>query len=139
MQRSRVLVPVHFVWAIRGRFEWITEEWEPRVQASIRAQAEKMGAEVLAVGGMPDHVHLAVLFSSTVSISQFVQRIKGTTSRLIHKELAVESPFYWQEGYGAFGFHKSMAPRVIAYIKDQKQHHENGTTLAALETTTIEV
>jgi REP element-mobilizing transposase RayT len=138
MSRSLIVLPIHFVWATQGRMEWITPEWEPRIYTSIRTQAKKMGCEVLALGGMPDHIHLAVLFGSSVSVGEFMKQIKGATSRLVREVLAEESPFYWQEGYGAFGFHRAFTPKVVHYIENQKRHHASGKIWHSLEAITTE-
>ncbi|MBX3361570.1 MAG: hypothetical protein KF912_05240 [Phycisphaeraceae bacterium] len=31
--------------------------------------------------------------------------------------------FAWQNGYAAFSVSESMAPRVVAYIQGQREHH----------------
>jgi len=98
-----------------------------------------MGCEILALGGMPNHIHLAVFFSATVSIGEFVKQVKGASSRLVREALTDEYPFYWQEGYGAFGFNRSLAPTVVAYIDNQKRHHETGNLWPALEATTTDI
>jgi putative transposase len=39
-----------------------------------------MGCEVFRVGGVEDHVHLAIDLSRTVTISEFVKRVKQASS-----------------------------------------------------------
>jgi hypothetical protein len=36
------------------------------------------------------------------------------------------APFRWQEGYGALTLCDEILPTVIAYVRNQKQHHDHG-------------
>jgi len=56
-----------------------------------------------------------------------VQLIKGGSSKWIHDKWARHEKFGWQEGYGAFSVSVSQAPRTIAYINNQKEHHRRKT------------
>jgi putative transposase len=31
--------------------------------------------------------------------------------------------FGWQDGYGAFSVSKKLVPKVVEYIKNQREHH----------------
>jgi putative transposase len=140
MRRSKIVAPIHIVWATRDRLPLITSEIEERVYRCICQEAEKMGAEIIAIGGMPDHVHLAVQFPATISFSDFVKQIKGASSNFVKKSLLPpDSFFYWQEGYGLFAFQRNMIPTVVAYIQNQKTHHAKSTVSPALEATYEEV
>jgi putative transposase len=75
--KNRVLL--HFVWATYDRMPWLTPEIARSVYRTIETIARKDGCDVLAVGGMPDHVHLFVCMSTTVSISDLMKHVKGST------------------------------------------------------------
>jgi REP element-mobilizing transposase RayT len=73
---------------------------------------------------MPDHVHLAIRLSRTVTIADFVEELKTTSS----KWLKSRSPhFAWQRGYGAFSTSVRDLKALIAYIDDQDKHHRGQT------------
>jgi putative transposase len=118
---------LHFVWTTDKRMPWIRPEIEESVHRYIQSVAQKDGCEVLAIGGMPDHIHLLVCLSTTVSIARLMQHIKGGSSYLIQKDLLPGSFFQWQAGYALFGVSPSHRTRVAAYIRDQKRHHQEGT------------
>jgi transposase len=65
MRRSRIVAPVHIVWATRDRLPLITAEIEEALHRCICSEAEKMGAEVLAVGGIPERGNLFPRLQST--------------------------------------------------------------------------
>lgn len=73
---------------------------------------------------MPDHVHMCVEVHPTVALSEFMQVVKQESSKWMsmHKEWF---PMFkgWGNGYGAFTYSVKERPRIINYIKGQKEHH----------------
>src|SRR2546423_15114338 len=92
---------LHLVWSTWRRLPLITPELQRDVYASLAHQSEQLGADVLAIGGITDHVHLLVRFPTTVTVSQFVGRAKGATSHLITHVRSSPEPFKWQGRHGA--------------------------------------
>jgi putative transposase len=90
---------------------------------------------VLAIGGMPDHIHLLVLLANTISMTDFMHHVKGGSSRFISEKLKMDGWFGWQKNYAAFAVSWSHRQKVIAYIENQKQHHADGTLWAEAEET----
>lgn len=60
MRQSKIEIYLHFVWATLGRNPFITTEIEREIYRCIENEARQMGCEILALNGMPDHVHLLV-------------------------------------------------------------------------------
>jgi putative transposase len=86
---------------------------------------------VHAVGGVDDHVHLAVSIPPTVTVSDAVRRIKGASSRALKVDVA---PYFgWQREYSIDSFSERHLPKVAAYITNQHQHHRDRTTIASIE------
>ena len=56
-----------------------------------------------------------------------VQLIKGGSSKWIHDTMARYRKFAWPEGYGAFSISASQVKKTIAYINNQKKHHQKRT------------
>ena len=83
--------------------------------------------KMLCINGMPDHVHMLVGFHTTQSIADFMQDVKANSSKWINEKKLTKSRFEWQSGYGAFSYSKSQVPDVIAYIQNQKTHHQKKT------------
>ncbi|MDX1933708.1 MAG: IS200/IS605 family transposase [Capsulimonadales bacterium] len=134
MRRSHIVVPVHLVWATYQRMPLIQPEWEDDLYHCIAQDAAKLRCEILALNGMPDHVHLAVMLPATVTIASIMKQVKGNSSNFITEQiLPKDSFFYWQEGYSAYGFHINLTPRVVSYIQNQKKHHSGGTVWPTLE------
>ena len=94
-----------------------------------------MRCEVLAIGGMPDHIHLLINLSPTTMLSAVLKRVKGSSSHFVSQELLHGDWFAWQEHYAALAVEPDRVEQVIAYIATQKQHHTDGTTFPAWEET----
>ena len=69
MRQQRVLRNsyLHFVWATHSRLPWVTADIEHDVYSYIRTVCADDKCDLLAIGGMPDHIHLLVNYSNIVS------------------------------------------------------------------------
>ena len=83
--------------------------------------------KMIAINGMPDHVHLFVGLHPAQSISDLMQIVKGESSEWINKKGFVSGKFRWQEGYGAFSYGHSQVEQVYRYVMNQKEHHKSRT------------
>ncbi|HEX8691905.1 MAG TPA: IS200/IS605 family transposase [Longimicrobium sp.] len=124
---------LHVTWSTWDRLPLITPDRQPVVYASIQQQCSVLGADVLAIGGIEDHVHVLLRFRPTHSISHLVGRMKGASSRVV--EQASREPFKWQGAYGAFTVSKRGVPVVRDYVLNQTEHHRSGVLIHALELT----
>jgi REP element-mobilizing transposase RayT len=129
---------LHLVWSTWDRLPLITPEIEPRVYAAIAEKVRELGCEPYAIGGISDHVHLLLRFTTTITIAQITKEVKGSSSHLVTHVITPEEFFKWQGGYGAFTIRKSEVPIVKAYILNQKQHHHAGTLIKDYELTITE-
>ena len=122
---------VHLVWATWDRMPILTDDLLGVVDRSIRHECVQLGVEMVAFGGVADHVHLLVRIPAKLSVSKFVQQAKGASSHLISNRLRI--PFKWQGGYGAFSVSKRNLSAAREYVLNQPHHHAYGTALAAAE------
>ena len=139
MQESKGEYFLHFVWTTQQRHPLLIPEVERSVHRCLQSEAQRLRCSVLAVGGMPDHVHLAVKAPTLLSPAQIMKQLKGVSSKLASDEFARgdNGPltwFRWQEGYGVFSFSASQREQVVQYIRNQKQHHANGKLWLSCET-----
>jgi REP element-mobilizing transposase RayT len=121
-------VYLHVVWSTWRRHPFISAELQQSVYGSLAHQCAAVDADVIAIGGMPDHVHVLARMPTTISIAEFVRRMKGASSHLVTHVLHSPEPFKWQGGYGAFSVSKRHVRVVREYVERQEQHHREGTT-----------
>ena len=124
---------LHLVWSTWDRKELIRPDLCQAIYGCIQEQAQKRRCDVLAIGGMSDHVHLLVRQHPTVSVSELVQHVKGASSHLVTQELDPGGFFKWQGYYGAFTISKRQVDDVRDYILRQEEHHLGGTLIQTLE------
>ena len=82
---------------------------------------------MLAINGMPDHLHFLIGMKPSCCLSDLVREIKKSSNAFIKEERLCKYKFNWQEGFGAFSCSHSQLNNVIAYIMKQKEHHKMKT------------
>ena len=117
---------VHLVWGTWDRLPMLTEELKTPVYRAIGAKCTELRAELVAVGGMEDHVHLLVQLPSTLCVADLVKHVKGASAHLVTHQLAPAQPFKWQGAYAAFTVCPHHVTRVRDYIARQREHHAAG-------------
>jgi putative transposase len=113
---------VHYIWGTWQREPWLVGEVREIIHRTILAKCQESGAQMLAVNGIEDHVHLLVKIPPTVAIAQWIGIIKGASSYIANHQ-GSDVVFKWQDGYGAFTMSQSAIKTVIAYINNQQAHH----------------
>jgi REP element-mobilizing transposase RayT len=114
----------HLVFSTKHRVPLITSELESRLFPFIGGILRDLRCQLLAINGMPDHVHLLIRYRADLSHSDMVRHIKSRSSKWINESESSSGHFIWQEGYGGFTVSKSAVPEVEAYIASQKEHHQ---------------
>ena len=122
---------LHLVWATWDRLPLISPELRPAVYGCIQAECRSLGAELLTIGGIEDHVHVLVRIPTTISVAGLVKQTKGASSHLAAQRLG--KTFKWQGAYGAFTVSRADVPRIRAYILRQEEHHRSGELNPAME------
>ena len=59
--------------------------------------------------------------------------MKGNSSHYVNHVIKPDFEFYWQDEYGVLSFGERNLAAVVRYIHNQKQHHADGTLIAAME------
>ncbi len=133
MRESQVAVFIHLVWATWDRLPLITEEIERPLHRAISAKCAELGVEVIALGGVEDHIHLLVRLPATLPLAELVKQVKGASAHLVTHEITPARSFKWQGAYGAFSVSLGHLDRISAYIAHQREHHAGGSLIAAWE------
>ena len=124
---------VHIVWATWDRLPLLTPEIERLVFRCIKADGEGLGCRVIALDGMPDHVHMLVLMPPTLAVAHMVKKVKGSSSHLANHSKDNVAIFRWQGSYGAFSISTAGVDRVAEYITTQKARHQLGRLFPEME------
>lgn len=113
----------HLVFSTKNRVNFIHQDIENRVWAYLGGIARKHNLTALQIGGIENHIHALIISKPTIEPSLIPKWLKGESSKWIHEEFSDLRSFAWQDGYGMFSVSKSNAPKVIEYIKNQRERH----------------
>jgi REP element-mobilizing transposase RayT len=123
MANTYTQIHIQFVFAVKYRDGLIHLSFKDELYQYITGIIKNHNHKLLAINGMPDHIHILVGMRPTQSISDLMQDIKGSSSKWINEKKFLKVKFEWQEGYGAFSYAKSEVKPVVNYIKNQEKHH----------------
>ena len=80
MPQSLSQVLIHIVFGAKDRQPFLDPEIRPRLHAYLATVCRDSQCEAYRVGGVADHVHLAVRLARTISQSELLEKIKKTSS-----------------------------------------------------------
>lgn len=127
MSRSLSKIWLHVVFATKNRAPFIVCDKEEIIYKLISDQLVKMECEVVAINGMPDHVHLVFAANYKLSPMEIVKQIKGATSYYINKSGILPKKFDWQDAFRVFSISPSLVGKAKMYVDNQKRHHTKKT------------
>jgi len=105
----------------------IQSAWKEELFKYISGIVRNKGQKMLAINGMPDHIHFLIGMKPSCCLSDFVREVKKSSNEFIKEKKFSKFKFNWQEGYGAFSYSHSQIDRVIKYIMNQEKHHKKQT------------
>ena len=79
------------------------------------------------MGGVADHVHLAIRLPRTITIADLVETLKTSSSKWVKTQSPDLVAFSWQRGYACFSVGPSDLDSLRAYIDGQEEHHKTRT------------
>jgi putative transposase len=120
-------VYIQIVFAVKGRQNLISNTKKDEIYKYITGIITNQKQKLIAINGMPDHIHILVGIKPNISLSDLVRDIKSSSSKFINEQKWVNGKFEWQTGFGAFSYGHSQLNNVIKYIENQEEHHKKKT------------
>jgi putative transposase len=116
---------VHLVWVPKYRKQVLTGEVAVRVRDLIRQIAAEHELEIISGKVARDHVHVFISYRPTQRVSQIMQWLKGTSSRVLLQEFShLRKKFWgrhlWARGYLAVSSGTITDEMIKEYIDDQE-------------------
>lgn len=115
---------IQLVFAVKGRESLIHEEWGERLYQYITGIIRSREQKLIAINGMPDHIHIFIGIKPSCCLSDLVREIKKGSNEFIQLNKLTKFKFSWQEGYGAFSYSHSQIESVAKYVLNQKEQHK---------------
>ncbi|PIP86967.1 IS200/IS605 family transposase [Candidatus Campbellbacteria bacterium CG22_combo_CG10-13_8_21_14_all_36_13] len=127
----------HIVWVTKYRKPILTEKRGQRVRTLVREICFANNVEIIKGHISKDYVHIFVSIPPQLSISRFVQLVKGKTSRKLLQEDKALSKIYWGSHLWARGYFATSSGTVtdeviMNYIENQdddKDDRSDGFTI----------
>ncbi|MBE0637425.1 MAG: IS200/IS605 family transposase [Bacteroidales bacterium] len=117
----------HLVFAVKHRNALIRKPWKNDLEKYITGIVQNHGHKLIAIGTMPDHIHIFIGYNLNHLIPKLVEEIKTSSNKWIKENELSNFKFDWQKGYGSFTNSKSQLDRVVKYILNQETHHKKKT------------
>jgi len=112
----------HIVYATKERAPLITNAVRPRLHEYLGGTVRGLGGVALEINGTNDHVHVLAKLLPTISVSEFLSKLKSGSSGWAKRQ--TNGRFGWQARFGAFTVSESQVNRVRKYIRNQEAHHQ---------------
>lgn len=115
----------HIIWRTKDSVPAITEEHERDLYKFIWGTISNTGSHLYRINSMPDHVHMLVEVSPSVSLADFMKTVKLAAGNYM-RDHAEHFPNFkgWGKSYCAITYCKAERDTVMQYIANQKEHHK---------------
>ena len=132
MQRTEILNKMantytncyfHLVFAVKNRQALIMKNWKDDLEKYLTSIIQSHKHKLLAIGSMPDHVHIFIGYNVNQLIPDLVEDLKTSSNTWVKQQGLTKFKFDWQKGYGAFTHSRSQINQVVNYIMNQEKHH----------------
>lgn len=123
MPQSLSNILIHIVFSTKDRAPLLGPTTRPALHAYLATVARNADCECYRVGGVADHVHLAVRFSRTITMANLIENLKTSSSKWLKTQSPDLAGFSWQRGYGAFSVEPANLDDLRRYIDNQEEHH----------------
>jgi putative transposase len=121
---NKTVYPVkyHLIWRPKYRRRVLVGGVDGRLKTIIAEVAAELGAEVIEVEVMPDHVHLLAEIPPTVPMSRFIGLVKGRSSRVLRMEFPRlrRLPVLWNPSWFVSMVGGAPLEVVRRYVENQK-------------------
>jgi putative transposase len=117
---------IHALFSTKDRQPLIRPEMKSDLYAYMGGIISQLGGKPVLINGPKDHVHLLLVLPTTLSLADFMEKLKANSSKWVNEQSA-RRIFSWQAGYAAFSVSQSKLNEVKAYISTQEEHHRKLT------------
>lgn len=123
MPQSLANIRVHLVFSTKDRHPFLVPDLRASLHAYLAEVARNTGCACHRVGGVCDHVHLAITLPRTITVASLVETVKTSSSKWMKLHPPTVGKFAWQRGYGAFSVGPADRDALCRYIENQEEHH----------------
>src|SRR5829696_1851837 len=127
MPQSLSYLLTHIIFSTKDRAPVLDLDVSPALYAYLATVARNVDCECFRVGGVADHVHLAVRLSRTLTMAKLIEELKTSSSKWLKTQSPALGTFAWPRGYGAFSVGPSDLDALLDDIDNQEEHHHQAS------------
>ena len=94
-----------------------------RLYKYISVLSKNINSPIYAINGVSDHIHILVSINTSISVSDYIKKIKVSSSIFIKEHNIFPSFTSWASGYSIFSCRVDEKENIAAYINNQEKHH----------------
>ena len=116
----------HIVWITKYRYRILRGDVGQRARDIIAQVADELGIKIVNGVISKDHLHLFVSIPPHISVSDFVKKAKGRTSRKLQQEFPELKKRYWGRHFWCRGYFSTTSGNVTdKMIDDYIEDHDD--------------
>jgi len=123
MPQSLAQLYTHLIFSTKNRQPTIGKTIWDELSAYLGGTLRELKSPAIAIGVVPEHVHILYRHAKTLSVSDLLEKLKVSSSKWMKTKGRDYEDFYWQNGYGAFSVSASRLEAVKRYVLNQEEHH----------------
>jgi putative transposase len=114
----------HIIFSTKDRCGIIEDRFRNETHRYFCGIAQSQECTILVINSVIDHVHLLAKIKPSITVSDFVGKLKANSSRWIKERFELPYGFQWQNGFSSFTVSESSVDSVKRYIENQQEHHK---------------
>ena len=95
MPNTYTQIHIQVIFAVKKRTGLIQKEWKDELYKYITGIIQHHDHKLLAINGMPDHLHAFFGMRPAQSLSDLMQDVKGSSSKWINEKKLIKARFEW--------------------------------------------
>ena len=86
---------IQTVFAVSGRLALITPDFKEELHKYITGIVKKQGQKLIAINGIPDHLHILIGLKPAMALANLVRDIKSDSSEWVNRKKLACGKFTW--------------------------------------------
>ena len=117
----------HIVWITKYRYRILSGQIQIRTREILARISEELSVKIINGVISKDHIHIFCSIPPHISVSDFVKKAKGRSSRKVQQEFTDLKKRYWGKHFCARGYFSSTSGNVTdEVINEYINNHFDG-------------
>ena len=114
----------HIIDSTKNRQGSLSDNIRDEFHRYVTGIVKNLDCWLIRINSVIDHAHVLCKIKPSISVSDFINKVKSNSSRWINERFGPPYKFQWQSGFSSFSVSESGCESVIQYIDNQQEHHK---------------